>query len=169
MGVRASTTRCSATRRFLGLDSWYRDNTGKRRYYTGHHEGFHNFLYADEKRGLAVAFVSNDTMPAWLQPALARALVAIAERRAPEALVAPPPGATASVEGRYRVEGLGEVQVRGKPPLAVTVEGVEYTAYPIDGGTHYIPGLDAYLRFTPAARTLTWDSVFRTARGVAID
>lgn len=65
----------------LSLGSWYVSSDGQRRHYTGHHNGFHNFAYADDARGLAIAWVANDAPPWWLQSALGRALIAVAEGR----------------------------------------------------------------------------------------
>ena len=149
----------------LSLGNWYVSADGQRRYYTGIHNGFHNFAYADDARGLAVAFVANDAPPAWLQPALARALVAIAEGREPERLAPPAPAPAApDPSGSYRVAGIGELTARqdGKR-LWVHLHAVEYEAFRFGGGTHYVPGLDAYLRFTLAPQdqvTVSWSSVY---------
>ena len=43
------------------------------------------------------------------------------------------------------------------------LHAVEYEAFRIGGGTHYVPGLDAYLRFTTAETgpvTVSWSSVY---------
>ena len=149
----------------LSLGSWYVSADGQRRYYTGMHNGFHNFAYADDARGLAVAFVANDAPPAWLQPALARALVAIAEGREPERLAPPAPAPAApDPSGSYRITGVGDLAARqdGKR-VWVRLHAVEYEAFRIGGGTHYVPGLDAYLRFTTAETgpvTVSWSSVY---------
>ena len=149
----------------LSLGSWYVSADGQRRYYTGSHNGFHNFGYADGARGLSVAWVANDAPPAWLQTALSRALVAVAEGREPEPLMPPamPPVAT-DPAGTYRVAGFGEVTVRreGKQ-LLLRLQAVTYQAFPVGGGIHYVPGLDAYVRFaaTPQGQvSLAWDSVY---------
>ena len=152
----------------ITLGSWYASPDGSRRYYTGSHNGFFCFGYADDARGLAVAWVANDAPPSWLQPALSRALVAIAEGRAPERLVAPPPAdATVDPSGTYRVADVGEVAVRREgQQLRVRLRGVEYQGFPVASGVHYVPGLDAYLRFAAAPQgqvALAWDSVFSVA------
>lgn len=149
----------------ISLGSWYVSPDGQRRYYTGSHNGFFCFGYADEGRNIAMAWVANDAPPSWLQPALSRALVAIAEGREPEALVAPP-AADPSVDpsGRYRVNGVGEVSVvREGEQLRVRLRSVDYQGFPVARGVHYVPGLDAYLRFASAPLgqvVLSWDSVF---------
>lgn len=151
----------------LTWGSWYLSPDRRRRYYTGHHQGFHGVGYADDASGLALAWIANDAPPAWLQPALTRALVAVAEGREPERLAAPP-AADASTDptGRYVVPQVGEVSVqRAERQLRVRLHGVEYQGFAVGRGVHYVPGLDAYLRF--AGATMHWDSVFTVAPAVA--
>jgi len=149
----------------ISLGSWYLSPDTKRRYYTGHHNGFFSVAYADDARDLTVAWVANDAPPAWLQPALARALIAIAEGRSPETLAPPPVSdAVTDITGTYRVSTQGEVRVRRDGErLIVRVRGVPYDAFAVGGDTHYVPGLDAYLRFGTSAsgvRALRWDSIY---------
>ncbi len=159
----------------ITMGSWYVAGNGDRRYYTGHHNGFFNFGYADEARGLAVAWVANDAPPAWLQAALSRALIAIAESREPEPLQAPPfADSPANPSGTYRIADVGELVVMPATDagghLRVRLRGVEYEAFPTGRGVRYVPGLDAYLRFTSAPDggvLLSWDSVYRVATAVA--
>ena len=159
----------------LTMGSWYVAANGERRYYTGHHNGFHNFGYADDARGLTVAWVANDAPPAWLQAALGRALIAIAEGREPEPLQAPPVAALpADPAGTYRISDVGELVVMPAAGdgsrLRVRLRGVEYEAFGVGRGAHYVPGLDAYLRFmsAPDGRVLlAWDSVYVVAPSVA--
>jgi len=149
----------------LSLGSWYLSGDGARRYYTGHHNGFYSFGYTDDARGLTVAWLANSTPPPWLQPALSRAIIAIAEGRAPEPVVASAnlpvvddPG------GSYRVEGVGGVTVRPQGTgLVVRVGGMEYDVFPVPGDSYYLPAMDAYLRFRrlpEGAVALWWESVF---------
>lgn len=149
----------------ISLGSWYVSADGMRRYYTGSHNGFFCFGYADDARSIAIAWVANDAPPSWLQPALSRALIAIAEGRAPEPLVAPPAAdPTVDPSGRYRVREVGDVTVRREGrQLRLRHRGVEYQGFPVARGVHYVPGLDAYLRFAKGPQgpvTLSWDSVF---------
>lgn len=148
----------------ISLGSWYVSAGGKRRYYTGSHNGFFCFGYADETRNIAIAWVANDAPPSWLQPALSRALIAIAEGRTPEPLVAPPAAdPTLDPSGRYRVSEVGEVSVRRDgQQLRVRLNGVEYQGFPVARGVHYVPGVDAFLRFASVPQGqihLSWDSV----------
>lgn len=155
----------------LSLGSWYVSTDGTRRYYTGHHNGFHSFAYADEGRGLAIAWVANDAPPPWLQPALARALIAIAEGREPERLEPTAAAlALADPDGVYRVAGVGEVAIsRHGRNLRLRLRGVGYDGFAVARGVHYVPGLDAYLRLSAlpdGGAALSWDSVFVAAAGV---
>ncbi len=156
----------------LSMGSWYVSADGGRRYYTGHHNGFFSFAYADDVRAIAIAWVANDATPPWLQPALSRALIAIAEGREREAFATPeaPAAADTTVDptGEYRVPGVGDVGVTSDgTQLRVRVSGVVYAAFPVAPGMHYVPGLDAYLSFgsTNGRAQLRWDSVFRVATG----
>jgi len=155
----------------ITLGSWYVSPDRSRRYYTGHHNGFFCFGYADDARELAVAWVANDAPPPWLQPALSRALIAVAEGRKPERPVPPPSTAATDPSGIYRIADVGEVAVRrdGKR-LLIRLREVEYDAFPVARGVHYVPGLDAYLRFATSSNGtvfLAWDSVFVVAPAVA--
>ncbi len=156
----------------ISLGSWFVSADGTRRYYTGHHNGFYNLGYADDARGLFIAWVANDAPPSWLQAALTRALVAVAEGREPERLVAPP-AADPDVDptGSYRVPEVGDVAVqRDGKRLRVQWRGVEYQGFPVARGVHYVPGIDAYLRFAAAPGggvTMAWDSVYVVAPAVA--
>jgi CubicO group peptidase (beta-lactamase class C family) len=155
----------------LSAGSWFVSADRTRRYYTGHHQGFYCVGYADDAQNLALAWMANDAPPAWLQPALTRALVAIAEGREPERLATPPP-ADANVDptGRYAVPHVGEVTVqRAEQRLRVRLHGVDYQGFPVARGVHYVPGIDAYLSFAAApggATTLRWDSVYTVAPAV---
>ena len=123
------------------------------------------FGFADDDRHIAIAWVSNDAPPPWLQPSLSRALIAVAAGRAPEALVAPPAVDPAlDPSGTYCVSNVGDVAVRREgAQLRLGLRGVEYQGFPVARGVHCAPGLGAHLRFasTPQGRvTLARDSVF---------
>ena len=154
----------------IGLGSWY-VSKDRRRYYTGDLNGFYSFAYADDARGLAVAWVANDGPPPWVQSGLARALIAVAEGRRPERVVPPPAVAPApDPTGAYRVPAVGTVVVRRDGPrILARVDAVEYDAFPLGDNVQFVPGLDAYLRFSLGADgrvTLSWDSVFAVATAV---
>lgn len=151
----------------ISMGSWYVDAARSRRYYTGSHNGFYSVAYADDASGLSLAWVANDAPPAWLHSGLTRALIEIAEGREPAALVPPAPQEVADPSGVYEVPSVGAVRVR-RVAKATQVEcaGVTYDAFRIERGVHYVPGLDAYLRFAGDPKrgiTLSWDSVFSHA------
>ncbi len=108
-----------------------------------------------------------DILPSFPHAAT-RVLIAVAEGRRPERL-APPPAAAAAPDpsGTYQVPVIGKVVVRrdgGR--LLVRVRAVEYEAFPLGSDVHFVPGLDASLRFTLAPKggvVLWWDSVFDVA------
>jgi CubicO group peptidase (beta-lactamase class C family) len=155
----------------ISLGSWFVSADGTRRYYTGHHNGFFNLGYADDARDLFIAWVANDAPPSWLQAGLTRALVAVAEGREPERLVAPPlADPDVDPAGTYRVPEVGDVAVqRDGKLLRVLWRGVAYQGFPVARGVHYVPGIDAYVRFAAAPGggvTMAWDSVYVVAPAV---
>lgn len=152
----------------ISQGSWYVSPDGGRRHYSGHHNGFYSLAYADDVRGISLAWVANDKPPSWLQPALTRALVAVLEGREPER-IAPPPESrpVGDPTGEYTLPGLGTLEVRAHGDgLRIALGRVEYDAFEVERGVHYLPGLDAYVRFRAAPQSgvvLSWDSVFLVA------
>jgi CubicO group peptidase (beta-lactamase class C family) len=149
----------------LTLGNWYASADGSERYYTGHHNGFYGFGYADDARGIVIAWVANDAPPPWVQPALSRALIVIARGGEPEPIRAPRDvPAPSEIAGRYEVPGVGGVVVRQEGRrVYVRVREVEYEAFAVPNRMRYVPGLDAYLRFTSTSRggvVLRWESVY---------
>ena len=130
----------------LSWSSWYCTHDGDQGYYRGDHNGFHVFAYWSTG-GATAAFVSNGGIPNALKPRLARALVAIAEGRAPEAARMPEISA-GEIAGRWRFPRQ-ELVISGDHGL--TVGGVEYRAFPAGRGVRYVPGLDATLHLEKAA------------------
>lgn len=132
----------------LTLGNWYCGAGGRRCHYLGHHEGFHHMLYWDADRRLAVAMVSNNTLPPALQQRLQRALVAFAEGRPEDgrAELAAELSDRAFSPGVYRVRSEDTITVRaGEGQVVVERRGVSYPAYGLGPGLHYVPGLDIYL------------------------
>lgn len=158
----------------ISLTSWYCAPARDRCYYTGHHQGFFNFVYWDRTRDLSVAFVSNNTLPGPLQPWLMRALVALAQGEK----AAPPPSLPpktlnadiAATAGRYVVPGVGAVEIFAAADGArVRIDGgPDYQLYQIGYGVLYAPGLDAYLSLAPPsegnAGRMKFESVFTSAQ-----
>ena len=108
--------------------------------------------------------MANDTPPSWLQTALTRALVAVAEGRSPEPLTPPPPASfRGDPSGPYSVPGVGDVAVRRENGrLRLEVGQVAYDAFEVEPGVHYVPGVDVMLRFNEigaGVAALAWDSI----------
>lgn len=140
---------------------------GRKRYYTGSHNGFLSFGCFDEACDLAIAWVANDAPPPWLQTALSPALIAIGEGLEPGPLLEPPSAApVVDPSGTYRVANVGGVAMRRESSkLVVRLRGVDYPGFPVAVGVHSVPGLDAYLHFIAAPQVqvaLSWTSVFES-------
>lgn len=133
----------------LTLGNWYCADDRARCWYRGHHQGFHSFAYFDRARRLHVAFVSNNGLPPPLQAYLPRALVAIAEGRAPgDAPRADDrrPADAEAAAGLYRADGLGALSLTltDEGAFASIDGGPRYPLYPVGYGMFYAPGLDAF-------------------------
>jgi CubicO group peptidase (beta-lactamase class C family) len=151
----------------LSLSSWYSDAAGARHYYTGHHQGFYVLAYWDARTPRSFAFVVNQLLPSWLEAQLARALVGIVEGEPAALPEAPETSAAPSQASRWRLDGLGEIDVApgsGRRLLVTPPSGVEYEAFPAGDRTWYAPGLDARLHWDKSGR-LIWNTVFVQARG----
>ena len=145
--------------------SWYCDRRKVRCNYSGHHAGFHDFVFWDRERNEAVAFVSNSSLPAWKIATLQRDLVsALAGREADV-----DPAATfldvleldpADVAGTYVAADIPVVTVTTvQQDGGFTVRlgnGQGYAAYPAGRQVLYVPGSDFYLAFSgdAAARAM---------------
>jgi hypothetical protein len=119
----------------------------------------------DSERKISVAFVSNNTLEAYLQPALARALVELAEGKSAAPLEPPHPTRldAPSLRGRYLLPmGTIVIEADRRGGKITGPSGLAYPIYPTDGW-FYVPGLDVYL--TRAGEKLRWLSVFREETG----
>ncbi len=162
----------------ISLSSWYCNAAEDRCYYTGHLQGFFNFVYWDVSRRLTVAFVSNNSMAPPLQPWLMRSLVSVAEGRSVEAMPIVPPKDkevnVAAIRGLYRLPGVGDVRldVSTAGPILRVDQGPIYAMYPVGFGTLYVPGKDAYIGIEAsndaASPNLTWSSVFTKSNGLRL-
>lgn len=158
----------------MSLAGWYCADAGVRCYYTGHHQGFFSFVWWDAPSGLSVGLMTNSALPFPLQVWLMRALVALAEGRAPgpRQVLAPADARfdMARAAGRWRLPGLGTLRLssRGSESWA-QLEGRPATqAYAVGHATLFVPGLGAYLSLTPgdAGRSrLAYATAFEAARG----
>lgn len=138
----------------LSLSNWYCDESRTRCYFTGHHQGFYNFAYWDESRNLAVAFVSNSTMPPPVQIYLEKALIAFAEGKSagpvPDFIGADGKEADLAVaEGVYRSKTYGDVRIFQKEdgPYMQRGSGPAYRLYPVGFEMLYSPGTDDCVSF----------------------
>lgn len=155
----------------LTMLSWYPSPDGGRFYYTGHHNGFYNFMYWDRDRRITAAFTSNNNLAATLGTELPRALIALAEGRPHSPLVLPEPAdvGAQSVAGPWHIAGLGDVAVvlhGGRPHLRVP-EGIDIRMFRMGPGVYAVPGLDGWLRFHERSGRIAvlLDSVFIVGEG----
>lgn len=133
--------------------SWHCDHRKVRCSYTGHHAGFHAFVFWDRERKESVAFVSNSTLPAWKIARLQRDLVSVLANREPDQdatavfldiLDVDP----AELAGIYVAADFPILTLTAVPGGAIKVrsgDGLEYDAYPAARQVLYVPGLDFYL------------------------
>ncbi len=154
----------------ISLGGWYCAANRTQCYYSGHHQGFHGLSYWDSDRKIAVAFISNNTLTSPLQPALARALVIIAEGRSAGALIydeaeeANEVDATA-LAGDYHGDGVGDfsINIDGAWAFLTTAGAPRYRLYPIGFYGLYAPGADVYLFADPSTKKVTWSTTFLEA------
>lgn len=164
----------------INLGAWYGGRHPQACYYWGSLAGYYSWVYWDARRQFTVAFISNTNTPQWVRPQLTAALVAIMEGRHPQPL-APPvadaidPEQRATVAGRYRVSGFGQVRIdlEGRQLSLRAPSGLTYRMYQVEPDIFYVPGLEAWLSFrTQAANKaplLLWQSTLgqRLGRRVA--
>mgnify|MGYP005839875667 FL=1 len=158
----------------MSLAGWYCADAGVRCYYTGHHQGFFSFVWWDAPRGLSVGLMTNSALPFPLQVWLMRALVALAEGRAPDPRPSLAPADArfdaGRAAGRWRLPGVGTLRLWLQDGETWTqLEGRPATqAYAVGHATLFVPGLGAYLALAPAdaGRTrLAYATPFVAARG----
>ncbi len=136
--------------------SWYCDRRKVRCNYSGHHAGFHGFVFWDREQNESVAFVSNSTLPAWKIASLQRELVNALADRVPdvepataflEVLDVDPTGIAGSYVGTDS-PSLTLTAVQGGGVKVRWDNGLGYDAFPASRQVLYVPGLDFYLAFT---------------------
>jgi CubicO group peptidase (beta-lactamase class C family) len=135
--------------------SWYCDDGRVRCQYTGDNNGFYSFVYWDRANQLAVAFVSNSTVPWWTRIGLQRALVrafdghpaAIDDSRAFHRFGPTNPSAVA---GRYSAPELGAITISTDADgMHVRVaSALTFTMFPVSEEVFYVPGLDYFVAFS---------------------
>ncbi|MBI1391952.1 MAG: serine hydrolase [Alphaproteobacteria bacterium] len=151
----------------ISLGSWYFGGDGAHCYYTGHNQGFHAFAYWDSREEIAIAFISNNTMIAPIQPALARSLIAIAEGCKPQRLVVDTQDEAgeadiAAVAGAYKADAGRSFSILNESGRAFLVfsEAPRLLLYPVGFHILYAPGADIYLLFDPSNEAVVVSSVF---------
>lgn len=157
----------------ITLGSFYASDDSTRFQYSGHIQAFHSVGYVDRARGFAFAFVSNTSLPPWLQPQLPAAIAAILSGDVPPPLDPPTADAhaAAQIAGGYDVPGVGYVtiSIEGERRFVRVDAGPLYAAFPVDASTLYVPGRDAWLSFSePAAdgfARMRWSTAFGARSG----
>ena len=143
----------------LTLGSWYRDAEGLAFSYAGHLQGFHAEAYRDTRTGLAVAYVSNNTLAPWLQHAIVLAAAAAAEGR-PVPPLAPPATGPVDAAGQPRLAGSWRLEdgetigiAHEADRLVLTRDGVAYRMVQVDPASFYVPGVDFMVGFAAGSAT----------------
>lgn len=152
---------------WLTLGNWYCSASRKECYFSGHHQGFHSFGYWNATTRVAIGFISNNTLTAPLQPALARALVAVARGERPKALafdaaLEESEADLAAVAGDYRTRSAGDFSIKldGGGAFLHLQGAPRMQIFPIGFNGAYVPGADAYLFHDPKSGALRWASPF---------
>jgi CubicO group peptidase (beta-lactamase class C family) len=149
--------------------SWYTSADWTAHWYAGQHRGFSTRVYREAPSRRSIVFTANNTPPQWLLPALNRAIVALLEGKKPEKLAPPeaaelPPEAREAAQGRYALgTALIELTTRSHQ-WRVNSAGLDYAAFPMGDGIHYVPGLDAWFWFSPLGK-LFWSTVRSLEQG----
>ena len=143
--------------------SWYCDQRMVRCNYSGHHAGFHDFVFWDRERNESVAFVTNSSLPAWQIASLQRDLVNALAGRAFDSdsaavfldIVDIDP---TEIAGRYTAADLPDLTLTITPGGGIKIRmsnGLEYDAFPAARQVLYVPGSDFYLAFSSDTTTRT--------------
>lgn len=152
-GKALQLARIGDARSGLTLGSWYRSERGDAYWYAGHLQGFHSEVFRDVKSDWSIVYVSNNTLPPWLQPALVRAIRAVVAGNDVRALQAPP---TVEIKKAERASLAGIWTFSDQPPLgiqgvsdqmSVRRNGVVYRMFPVSESAFYVPGLHFMIGF----------------------
>lgn len=151
----------------LTLGNWYCDGARDACYFTGHHQGFHTFGFWNAKTRAAIGFISNNTLTAPLQPALARALVAAAGGERPEKLtfdaaLEESAADLSAIAGDYRTDATGDFSIGldGGGAFLEMATAPRTQLFPVGFNGLYAPGVDAYLFHDVKTGALTWSTSF---------
>ncbi|MFN0069453.1 MAG: serine hydrolase domain-containing protein [Limisphaerales bacterium] len=135
--------------------SWYCDDSQSRCHYTGDYNAFYSFVYWDRVNQVAVAFVSNSTMPWWTRIGLQRALVRAFESH-PGAIDDSLAFARFDPKNRAVVAGSYSAQALGSITISADSDGLHFQAgsalrfgmFPVSEDVFYVPGLDYFVAFS---------------------
>ena len=136
----------------LTVGNWYREADGSTFWYSGHLQGFHSEVFRDVRARRSIVYVSNNTIEAWLQKALVRAITVILDGADPPAMNPPPIDSVskddlASLAGTWTLEGVPIKIERTGDHLAMMHNGVGYRMVHVEPGMFYVPGLDCMVGF----------------------
>ena len=136
----------------LTLGNWYRGADGSTFWYSGHLQGFHSEVFRDVRARRSIVYVSNNTIEAWLQKALVRAIDVILDGVDPQAMNPPPIDTVskhdlASLAGTWTLEGVPMTIERTADHLKMLHNGVGYLMVHVEPRMFYVPGLDCMVGF----------------------
>jgi CubicO group peptidase (beta-lactamase class C family) len=164
----------------LNLLSWYSSEDGTEYWYSGHYNGFYSLLYRDVRRRYSISYVSNTNIPMWLRPQLMKSLIDILDGRRVQRLS--PPSAVAIdsltlplINGKYFFgkPGSAQIQFLGRQGYCRIDGGLEYKMFPVDQEVFYVPGVDAWIWFSPMDGSplgqIHWTTVLGQRIGVRAD
>ena len=137
----------------LTLGSWYRSSDGDAFWYSGHLQGFHSEVFRNLRWRRSIVYMSNNTIPAWLQKAIVRAVDRVVRGDDPAPLI-PPPADGVRKDERDALAGAWPMSdgdafsiVRDADHLAALREGVRYRMVQVEPAAFYVPGLDVVVTF----------------------
>jgi N-acyl-D-amino-acid deacylase len=149
----STPARVNGAQSALTLGNWYRSADGRKFWYSGHLQGFHDEVFRDLDRGDSIVYMSNNTMEPWLHRAIVRAVSNVLEGRS-QAPLLPPPTETVSHDERGALQGEwvfpegDRFSIALAPPRFQLVrDGVSYRIVQVHPTTFYVPGLDWQLGF----------------------
>ena len=136
----------------LTLGNWYRTPDSSAFWYSGHLQGFHSEVFRDMRARQSIVYVSNNTMPSWLQKAFVRAINAILDGADAPMMNGPAvddvaPEDLAALTGTWKAEGEPPSIERTGDHLSMMHNGVGYRMVQVERRMFYVPGLDCMVGF----------------------
>ena len=137
----------------LALGSWYRSSDGDAFWYSGHLQGFHSEAFRHTRSRRSIVYMSNNTIPAWLQKGIVRGVDRVLSGANPGPL-RPPPADEVRKDEQDRLAGSWSMGagdpfliVRDADHLAAVYGGVRYRMVHVEPAAFYVPGLDVVITF----------------------